>query len=115
MKPNTILVCTSTTPAWTSLFSKAVGLVTDVGGALAHGSFVAREYGIPAVMGTGVATERIRSGDRLLIDGAAGTVMLLDEVEVDGKEIKTSLAKSSMWRKTGFALVVGTAAAGFLW
>jgi hypothetical protein len=41
--------------------------------------------------------------------------MLLDEVEVDGKEIKTSLAKSSMWRKTGFALVVGTAAAGFLW
>jgi len=50
MQPNTILVCTTTTPAWTPLFSQAVGLVTDVGGALAHGSIVAREYGIPAVM-----------------------------------------------------------------
>ena len=80
MKPGTILVCTTTTPAWTSLFSQAVGLVTDVGGALAHGSIVAREYGIPAVMGTGVATERIQSGMLLLVDGDAGIVILLDEV-----------------------------------
>ena len=54
MEPDTILVCTTTTPAWTPLFSQAKGLVTDIGGALAHGSIVAREYGIPAVMGTGV-------------------------------------------------------------
>jgi pyruvate,water dikinase len=45
MEPGTILVCTTTTPAWTSLFSQAGGLVTDVGGALAHGSIVAREFG----------------------------------------------------------------------
>jgi pyruvate,water dikinase len=81
MQPGTILVCTTTTPAWTPLFSQAVGLVTDVGGALAHGSIVAREYGIPAVMGTGVATERIRSGMMLAVDGDAGTVKLLDEID----------------------------------
>ena len=81
MKPDSILVCTTTTPAWTPLFSQAVGLVTDVGGALAHGSIVAREYGIPAVMGTGVATERIKSGMMLAIDGDTGTVTLLDEAE----------------------------------
>jgi len=80
MKPGTILVCTTTTPAWTPLFSQAVGLVTDVGGALAHGSIVAREYGIPAVMGTGVATERIKSGIMLVVDGDAGTVTL-DEID----------------------------------
>ena len=78
MKPGTILVCSTTTPAWTPLFSQAVGLVTDVGGALAHGSIVAREYGIPAVMGTGVATERIKSGMMLVVDGDAGTVTLPD-------------------------------------
>lgn len=80
MKPGTILVCTTTTPAWTPLFSQAKGLVTDVGGALAHGSIVAREYGIPAVMGTGVATSRIRSGMMLTVDGNAGTVVLEEDV-----------------------------------
>ena len=81
MKPNTILVCKTTTPAWTPLFSQAVGLVTDVGGALAHGSIVAREYGIPAVMGTGAATKHIRSGMMLVVDGDAGTVTILDEID----------------------------------
>ena len=76
MKTGTILVCTTTTPAWTPLFCQAKGLVTDVGGVLAHGSIVAREYGIPAVMGTGVATERIKSGMALVVDGDAGTVTL---------------------------------------
>ena len=66
MQPGTILVCSTTTPAWTPLFSQATGLVTDIGGALAHGSIVAREYGIPAVMGTGNATKRIASGQRIL-------------------------------------------------
>ena len=78
MKPDTILVCPTTTPAWTPLFSQARGLVTDVGGVLAHGSIVAREYDIPAVLGTGVATQRIRSGQRIHVDGDAGTVTLLD-------------------------------------
>jgi rifampicin phosphotransferase len=78
MEPGTILVCPTTTPAWTPLFSQARGLVTDVGGVLAHGSIVAREYNIPAVLGTGVATRRIQPGQRIHVDGDAGTVTLLD-------------------------------------
>ena len=65
-----------TTPAWTPLFALAGGVVTDVGGPLSHGSIVAREYHIPAVLGTAVATERIRSGQRVMVDGDAGTVRL---------------------------------------
>jgi pyruvate,water dikinase len=76
MEPGTILVCPTTTPAWTPLFAQARGLVTDIGGILAHGSIVAREYGIPAVMGTGNATQRIRSGEVVTVDGSAGTVTL---------------------------------------
>lgn len=76
MQPGTVLVCPTTTPAWTPLFSQALALVTDIGGILAHGSIVAREYGIPAVMGTGTATQRIRSGQPVTVDGDAGTVIL---------------------------------------
>jgi pyruvate,water dikinase len=78
MEPGTILVCPTTTPAWTPLFTQARGLVTDVGGVLAHGSIVAREYDIPAVLGTGVSTRRIQSGQMVHVDGDAGTVTLLD-------------------------------------
>ena len=78
MKPGTILVCPTTTPAWTPLFSQALGLVTDIGGILAHGSIVAREYGIPAVMGTGNITQRIVTGQRIAVDGEAGTVTILE-------------------------------------
>jgi pyruvate,water dikinase len=81
MESGTILVCPTTTPAWTPLFSQARGLVTDVGGVLAHGSIVAREYGIPAVLGTGVGTRRIRSGQRIQVDGDVGTVTLLDRTD----------------------------------
>jgi len=76
MEPGTILVCPTTTPAWTPLFSQARGLVTDVGGVLAHGSIVAREYGIPAVLGTGSASGRIRHGQRITVDGDQGLVIL---------------------------------------
>jgi phosphohistidine swiveling domain-containing protein len=76
MQAGTVLVCPTTTPAWTPLFSQARALVTDIGGVLAHGSIVAREYGIPAVMGTGTATRRIRSGQQLTVDGDTGTVTL---------------------------------------
>ena len=71
-----ILVTRTTTPAWTPLFARIVGLVTDLGGPLAHGSIVAREYGIPAVMGTGSATQRIRDGEIITVDGTAGRVVL---------------------------------------
>ncbi|MYD97021.1 MAG: hypothetical protein F4X98_06500 [Gammaproteobacteria bacterium] len=77
MRPGTILVCPTTTPAWTQLFPKAVGLVTDIGGILAHGSIVAREYGIPAVLGMGDATTRIVDGQLITVDGNRGTVELL--------------------------------------
>ena len=79
MKPNSILVCPLTTPAWTQLFPHAIGLVTDIGSILAHGSIVAREYGIPAVLGVGDATQRIKSGQKIAIDGDRGLATLLDD------------------------------------
>jgi pyruvate,water dikinase len=77
MAPGTALVAAITTPAWTPLFAIASAVVTDIGGPLSHGSIVAREYGIPAVLGTGVATKRIQSGQLITVDGDAGTVKLL--------------------------------------
>ncbi len=79
MRPGDVLVASITTPAWTSLFTMASAVVTDVGGPLSHSSIVAREYGIPAVLGTGVATRRIPDGAHVRVDGDAGTVTLLDE------------------------------------
>ncbi len=76
LQPGDILVARITTPAWTPLFGRAGGVVTDIGGPLSHGSIVAREYRIPAVLGTGVATERIAGGQRVAVDGDAGTVTL---------------------------------------
>jgi phosphohistidine swiveling domain-containing protein len=76
MRPGAVLVAGATTPAWTPLFAMASAVVTDIGGPLSHGSIVAREYGIPAVMGTGVATRRIQSGQIVTVDGGAGTVTL---------------------------------------
>ena len=77
MKPGGILVCASATPAWTQLFGLAAGLVTDIGGQLAHGSLVAREYGIPAVSGLNDATERIASGQQIVVDGDRGKVIII--------------------------------------
>ena len=74
MRPGTILVCPATTPAWTQLFPQATALVTDIGGILAHGSIVAREYGIPAVLGLVDATERIKDGQTITVDGDKGFV-----------------------------------------
>jgi pyruvate,water dikinase len=76
MKPGDILVANITTPAWTPLFAMASGIVTDVGGPLSHSSIVAREYGVPAVLGTGVATHRIRGGQHITVDGDGGVVTL---------------------------------------
>ena len=79
MRPGDILVAGITTPAWTPLFAMAAGVVTDIGGPLSHSSIVAREYGIPAVLGTGVATKRIRSGQIITVDGSTGIVTLAHE------------------------------------
>jgi pyruvate,water dikinase len=72
-----VLVAKLTTPAWTPLFARAAAIVTDIGGPLSHGSIVAREYGIPAVLGTGQATQKIKSGQLIAVDGDRGQVDLL--------------------------------------
>jgi phosphohistidine swiveling domain-containing protein len=72
-----ILVCQMTNPAWVVLFTKIAGLVTDAGGVAAHPAVVAREFGIPAVVGTSNATERIKSGDRVRVNGTSGIVEIL--------------------------------------
>ncbi len=76
MRRGEILVAKITTPAWTPLFAIAAGVVTDVGGPLSHSSIVAREYQIPAVLGTGVATERIHSEQRITVQGDEGVVII---------------------------------------
>jgi pyruvate,water dikinase len=73
-----ILVCGSTSPAWAPIFSKIRATVTDVGGVMSHAAIVCREYGLPAVVGTGRATSAIRTGQRVRVDGSSGVVTLLD-------------------------------------
>jgi pyruvate,water dikinase len=75
LEPGEILVAPSTDPGWTPLFLTAGGLVMEMGGANSHGAVVAREYGIPAVVGVPDATGRIRTGQRITVDGGAGTVV----------------------------------------
>ena len=72
-----ILVCQMTNPAWVVLFTKIAGLVTDAGGAASHPAVVSREFGIPAVVGTSVATQRIKTGDRVRVNGSTGVVEVL--------------------------------------
>ena len=78
LAPGEILVCPGTDPSWTPLFLAAGGLVTEVGGLMTHGSVVAREYGIPAVVGVDRATQRLRTGQRIRVDGFAGQIVWLD-------------------------------------
>jgi pyruvate,water dikinase len=76
MQPGDVIVAGITTPAWTPLFARAAAIVTDIGGPLSHSSIVAREYGIPAVLATGIGTRRIRDGQTITVDGSAGRVYL---------------------------------------
>lgn len=76
LEPGEILVAPSTDPGWTPLFLTAGGLVMEMGGPNSHGAVVAREYGIPAVVGVPDATSRISSGQRITVDGATGTVVI---------------------------------------
>jgi phosphohistidine swiveling domain-containing protein len=72
-----VLICTTTTPAWTPLFPSLAALVTDTGGILCHAAVVAREYGLPAVVGTEIATRIIPDGVLVQVDGASGEVRVL--------------------------------------
>jgi phosphohistidine swiveling domain-containing protein len=73
-----ILVCGSTSPAWAPIFTKIRATVTDVGGVMSHAAIVCREYGLPAVVGTGRATAQIKTGQTIKVDGSAGVVTVLD-------------------------------------
>jgi phosphohistidine swiveling domain-containing protein len=79
-----ILVCQMTNPAWQVLYGKIIAVVTDAGGTVSHPAVLAREYGIPAVVGTSGATARIKTGDRLRVDGNTGVVEILDTVAAVG-------------------------------
>ncbi len=83
LAPGEILVCPGTDPSWTPLFLAAGGLVMEVGGLMTHGSVVAREYGIPAVVGVHEATRRLHNGQRVRVDGTAGRVVVIEETLSD--------------------------------
>jgi pyruvate,water dikinase len=120
MQPGEVLVAPITTPAWTSLFVMAAAVITDVGGPLSHSSIVAREYDIPAVLGTTVATRRIRSGQSIRVDGDAGTVTLLNGVDSEAAErpagVASEPAASSKAGKISLAALAGVVVvAAFAW
>ncbi|MFC7622061.1 PEP-utilizing enzyme [Microlunatus sp. GCM10028923] len=73
-----ILVCRTTSPAWTPLLSRAAAVITEVGSRLAHAAIVARELRIPAVVGAGGAMTSLRDGQRVRVDGTAGTIMIME-------------------------------------
>ncbi len=79
--PGEILVCPGTDPSWTPLFLTAVGLVMEVGGMMTHGAVVAREYGIPAIVGVDQATRRLVTGQLIQIDGSTGQIMILSDAD----------------------------------
>jgi pyruvate,water dikinase len=78
LQPGEILVASTTNVGWTPLFPRAGAVVTDIGGSLSHAAIVARELGIPAVVGCGDATIRLRTGDRVRVDGGRGVVEILE-------------------------------------
>ncbi|MCC9022339.1 PEP/pyruvate-binding domain-containing protein [Bacillus nakamurai] len=72
-----VLVCKMTTPLWTSLFQDAKAVITDTGGILSHAAIIAREYGLPAVLGTRAATDRLKDGDIVTVDGTSGKITIV--------------------------------------
>ncbi|HEX7082830.1 MAG TPA: PEP-utilizing enzyme [Gaiellaceae bacterium] len=77
VQPGEVLVCPVTAPSWGPVFPRIAAAVSDIGGMMSHAAIVAREYGLPAVVGTGHATSTIRTGDRVRVDGDAGRVTIL--------------------------------------
>ncbi|HEX5476712.1 MAG TPA: PEP-utilizing enzyme, partial [Burkholderiales bacterium] len=83
-----ILVCQVTNPTWSPLFQKISAAVSDIGGSMSHMAIVAREYGLPAVVGTGSATTKIKDGARIRVDGGRGVVTILDEAPSEGRVLE---------------------------
>ncbi len=77
LKHGDILVCQVTNPSWAPVFQKIAAAVSDIGGSMSHAAIVAREYGLPAVVGTGTATQKIKDGQRIRVDGGRGVVTIL--------------------------------------
>ncbi len=77
LEPGDVLVTAYTDPSWSPAFVTIAGLVTEVGGRMTHGAVVAREYGLPAVVGVEDATRLIRDGQRVRVDGGSGLVEIL--------------------------------------
>jgi pyruvate,water dikinase len=77
VKAGEVLVCSVTAPSWGPVFPKIAAAVSDIGGMMSHAAIVAREYGLPAVVGTGNATSAIKTGDRVRVDGNSGIVTIL--------------------------------------
>lgn len=77
LRPDEILVCPSTNPSWAPVFTKIKAAVTDIGGLTSHAAIVCREYGVPSVTGTGVATSVIKTGDTIKVDGDTGVVNIV--------------------------------------
>jgi pyruvate, water dikinase len=77
LQPGDILVCQVTNPTWAPIFQKIRAAVSDIGGSMSHAAIVAREYGLPAVVGTGNATTKIKDGQRIRVDGGRGVVTLM--------------------------------------
>ncbi|HEY4615236.1 MAG TPA: PEP-utilizing enzyme [Citricoccus sp.] len=94
LQPGEILVAPITAPSWAAAFSVARGVITDIGGMMCHAAIVCREYGIPAVVGTGYATTRLTTGQRVRIDGTTGRVEFLEPEEAlqDGELVPAAAA-----------------------
>jgi pyruvate,water dikinase len=78
LRKGDILVCQITNPTWAPIFQTIAGAVSDIGGSMSHAAIVAREYSLPAVVGTGTATSRIKDGQRIRVDGGRGVVTILE-------------------------------------
>jgi len=78
LEPGEIMVCPTTNPSWAPVFTKIKAAVTDIGGLTSHAAIVCREYGVPSVTGTGIATSVIKTGDTLRVDGDTGVVTILE-------------------------------------
>jgi pyruvate,water dikinase len=83
-----VLVCPLTAPSWSIVFARIAGAVSDGGGIMSHAAIVSREYGLPAVVATGVGTKQIRNGDLIRVDGDAGIVTILERA---GDSASTSI------------------------
>src|SRR5262249_61789252 len=78
LREGEVLVAPMTAPSWAPVFGKIAATVTDVGGIMSHAAIVCREYGLPAVTGTAFGTKNIKTGQRVRVDGNAGTVTIID-------------------------------------